>query len=81
MSNGYTVVSGPYEQVTPMGDGWHVVHHTEQQEHPWWAVRHECDDGEIWGMSMRSINTYCTGCRAPIPIELDGFIALMEWER
>lgn len=77
----YILEDVPGEQVTPMGGDWYVVHHTGIPNDHWWAVRHQCDDGEIYGMAFRAGNTHCNGCQVTLPIEIEGFINLMEWKR
>ena len=77
----YITTSVPGEQVTPMGDDWYVVHHTSLRKYPWWAVRHQCPDGLIYGMPFQPGSTICEGCKLPLPEAIEGFIHLMEWER
>lgn len=79
----YSLKSEPDEQVTPMGDsGWYVVHHTSIPNDYWWAVRHQCPDGMVYGMAFRPGQpTYCNGCKISLPKEIEGFIHLIEWRR
>ena len=77
----YITTSVPGEQVTLMADNWYVVHHTSIRNDYWWAVRHQCPDGRIFGMAFRPGTTMCNGCNVSLPIEIEGFINLMEWER
>ncbi len=77
----YITTSVPGEQVTPMGDDWYVVHHTSIPNDYWWAVRHQCHDGQVYGMAFHAGHTYCNGCKVPLPKEIEGFINLLEWER
>ncbi len=70
------------EQVTPMSDGWYVVHHTETPNEYWWAVRHQCaEDGKVYGMTFRPRLTTCHGCKIALPKEIEGFITMIEWKR
>ncbi|KKL26053.1 hypothetical protein LCGC14_2399170, partial [marine sediment metagenome] len=66
----YTLVDDEGEQVTPMSDGWYLVHHTEIPNEPWWAVRHQCNDEQIYGMAFRDGNATCTGCKLSCPPEI-----------
>ena len=77
----YITTSVPGEQVTPMGDNWYVVHHTSIPNNHWWAVRHQCHDGQIFGMPFHPLSTHCGGCKLPLPIAIEGFIQLLEWKR
>lgn len=77
----YTLKSETNEQLTPMGDDWYVVHHTAIPNDPWWAVRHQCPDGQVYGMAFKPGNTHCNGCKVALPKEIEGFIHLLEWKR
>ena len=77
----YITESVPNEQVTPMCDDWYVVHHTSIPNDHWWAVRDQCPDGQIFGMAFHPGRTTCNGCKTPLPIEIEGFINLIEWKR
>ena len=75
----YTLTSEPNEQLTPMGDDWYVVYHTSIPNDHWWAVRHQCPNGQVRGMAWHPGKTTCTGCKVVLPSEIEGFIIMMEW--
>lgn len=78
----YTLNAAPGEQITPMADNWYLVHHTEVPTDHWWAVRHKCDNGDVYGMAYHSgKHTECKGCKKPCPSEMGGFISMLEWQR
>ena len=82
MSKGqYLLYSTKDQQVTPIDDGWLLVHHTEVKSDTWWAIRHKCDDGTVHGMAFITKKTRCHGCHEQLPSEIEGFITLLQWER
>ncbi len=76
----YTLEDDEGEQVTPMSDGWYLVHHTEVEGDHWWAVRHQCPDGLVYGMAHRQeVTVICNGCKVSCPPEIGGLIKILDW--